>query len=103
MDITMGSRSTSTTTSTRTRSNQFRLWIASVAYLLVHELRRVGLHGTELARAQAGTIRTRLLKVGGLIRVSIRRVVIAVSSVFPLRRLFAGGAGQCAIKSWTTS
>jgi hypothetical protein len=76
-----------TSTATR-RSNQLRLWIASVAYVLVHELRRVGLHGTELARAQVGTIRTRLLKVGGLIRVSVRRVVIALSSVFPLQRLF---------------
>jgi len=77
-------------TSTATmRSNQLRLWIASVAYVLVHELRRVGLQGTELARAQVGTIRTRLLKVGGLIRLSVRRVAIALSSVFPLQRLFA--------------
>jgi hypothetical protein len=77
-------------TSTATmRSNQLRLWIASVAYVLVHELRRVGLQGTELARAQVGTIRARLLKVGGLIRLSVRRVVIALSSVFPLQRLFA--------------
>jgi hypothetical protein len=76
-------------TSTATmRSNQLRLWIASVAYVLVHELRRVGLQGTELARAQVGTIRTRLLKVGGLIRISVRRVVIALSSVFPLQQLF---------------
>jgi hypothetical protein len=77
-------------TSTATlRSNQLRLWIASVAYVLVHELRRVGLQGTALARAQVGTIRTRLLKVGGLIRLSVRRVVVALSSVFPLQRLFA--------------
>jgi hypothetical protein len=76
-------------TSTATmRGNQLRLWTASVAYVLVHELRRVGLRGTALARAQVGTIRTRLLKLGGLIRVSVRRVVIALSSVFPLQRLF---------------
>ena len=62
--------------------------MALIAYVLVHELRRVGLRGTELARAQVGTIRTRLLKLGGLIRVSVRRVVIALSSVFPLQRLF---------------
>ena len=76
-------------TSTATmRGNQLRLWTASIAYVLVHELRRVGLRGTELARAQVGTIRTRLLKLGGLIRVSVRRVRIALSSVFPLQRLF---------------
>ena len=61
-------------TSTATmRANQLRLWIAVVAYVLVHELRRLGLRGTELARAQVRTIRTRLLKLGGFVRVSVRR------------------------------
>ena len=77
-------------TSTATmRGNQLRLWLAALAYVLVNELRRVGLRGTALARAQVGTIRTRLLKLGGLIRISVRRVVVALSSVFPLQRLFA--------------
>jgi len=77
-------------TSTATlRANQLRLWIASVAYVLVHELRRVGLRGTALARAPVGTIRTRLLKLGGVVTVSVRRVVVALSSVFPLQQLFA--------------
>jgi hypothetical protein len=76
-------------TSTATmRGNQLRLWLASVAYVLVHELRRVGLRGTALARAQVPTIRTRLLKLGGLVRVSVRRVVVALSGVFPLRALY---------------
>lgn len=76
-------------TSTATlRANQLRLWIASVAYVLVHELRRVGLRGTALARAQVTTIRTRLLKLGGVVRVSVRRIAVALSGVFPLRRLF---------------
>jgi len=76
-------------TSTATmRANQLRLWIASVAYVLVHELRRVGLRGTALARAQVTTIRTRLLKLGGIVRVSVRRIAIALSGVFPLRWLF---------------
>jgi hypothetical protein len=75
-------------TSTATmRANQLRLWIASAAYVLVHELRRVGLRGTALARAQVATLRTRLFKLGGLVRVSVRRIAIAFSGVFPLRQL----------------
>jgi hypothetical protein len=77
-------------TSTATmRANQLRLWLSSVAYVLVETLRRVGLAGTALARAQVGTIRTRLLKLGALVTVSVRRVLIALSSVFPLQPLFA--------------
>jgi len=77
-------------TSTATmRGNQLRLWVSSVAYVLVETVRRVGLAGTELARAQVGTIRTRLFKLAGLVRVSVRRVTLALSSVFPLQRLFA--------------
>lgn len=77
-------------TSTATmRANQLRLWFSSAAYVLVETLRRVGLAGTALARAQVGTIRTLLLKLGALVTVSVRRVVIALSSVFPLQRLFA--------------
>ena len=71
------------------RANQLRLWFASLAYALVHELRRVGLAGTELARAQVGTIRVRLLKIGGQIRISVRRVRIALSRAFPLQAVFA--------------
>jgi hypothetical protein len=56
---------------------------------VVETLRRVGLQGTELARAQVGTIRVRLLKLGALVQVSVRRVMLALSSVFPLQRLFA--------------
>jgi len=76
-------------TSTATmRANQLRLYLSSVAYLLVNELRRVGLRGTQLERAQCGTIRTRLLKIGGIVKLSVRRVYISLSSVFPLQRLF---------------
>jgi hypothetical protein len=76
-------------TSTATmRGNQLRLWVSSVAYVLVETVRRVGLAGTELARAQVGTIRTRLFKLAGLVRVSVRRVTLALSSVFPWQRLF---------------
>jgi hypothetical protein len=77
-------------TSTATmRANQLRLWIASLAYALAHELRRVGLRGTALARAQMTTIRLRLLKIGATVHISVRRVRIAFSSVFPLQRVFA--------------
>jgi len=69
-------------------SNQLRLWFSSVAYVLVNELRRVGLRGTEMAPAQAGTIRTRLLKIGALVKVSVRRVYVALSSVYPWQKLF---------------
>jgi hypothetical protein len=76
-------------TSTATlRGNQLRLWLASLAYVLVNDLRRVGLAGTQLARAQAGTIRTRLFKLAGRITISARRVVVSLSEVFPLQELF---------------
>lgn len=77
-------------TSTATmRANQLRLWIASLAYTLVQALRRWGLQGTSLAKAQVGTIRLRLLKLSGLVRISVRRVRIALSSSYPLQDLFA--------------
>ena len=77
------------TSTAKMRSNQLRLWFSSVAYLLINELRRVGLAGTELARAQAGTIRTRLLKIGAIVSVSVRRIYVSLSSIHPLQNLFA--------------
>jgi hypothetical protein len=70
------------------RANQLRLWFASVAYVLVNLLRAFGLAGTEMARAQAGTIRTKLLKVGAVVRVSVRRLVLSLSAASPVRELF---------------
>jgi hypothetical protein len=76
-------------TSTHTLyANQLRLYFSSFAYVLACALRRLGLHGTELERAQCGTIRTRLLKVGAQVRVSVRKVWISFSEAFPLARLF---------------
>jgi len=69
-------------------ANQFRLLLASAAYVLVETLRREGLAGTEMAHAQAGTIRTRLLKVGARVCVSVRRVVLHLASGYPWQRLF---------------
>lgn len=76
-------------TSTHTmRANQLRLWFSTFAYLLLAGLRRLGLRHTVLKHAQADTIRTRLLKIGAVIRVSVRRVEVSLSSVFPLKDVF---------------
>jgi hypothetical protein len=71
------------------RSNQLRLYFSSIAYLLMHGLRRLGLQGTEMAKAQCGTIRLKLLKIGAQIRVSVRKVWVALASSYPYRALFA--------------
>lgn len=77
-------------TSTATfRGNQLRLWLASFAYVLIESLRRIALHGTDLAVATAGTIRLKLLKIGAVITVSVRRIKVALSSAFPRQREFA--------------
>ena len=70
------------------RSNQLRLWFSSVAYVLIAELRRIGLKGTEMEKAQVGTIRTKLFKIGALVKVSVRRVLITMSSAYPHAGLF---------------
>jgi hypothetical protein len=69
-------------------SNQLRLWLASFAYLLLERLRTLGCHGTELARASAGNLRLKLLKVAARVSVSVRRVYIQVSSAYPRADLF---------------
>lgn len=70
------------------RANQLRLWFASVAYVLVNLLRHFGLRGTALERAQSGTIRLKLLKLGAVVRVSVRRVVLSLSAAAPIREVF---------------
>jgi len=67
---------------------------STVAYLLVNQLRRVGLAGTELAQATCGTIRVRLLKIGAVVQVTARRVWVSLCSAFPLQELFAEVAGR---------
>jgi Transposase DDE domain group 1 len=69
-------------------ANQFRLLLSAAAYVLVQALRRTALAGTELARAQVGTIRLRLLKVAARVVVSARRVVFHLSSSYPLQERF---------------
>jgi Transposase DDE domain group 1 len=70
------------------RANQLRLWFASLAYVLMTALRRLALAGTELAQATAGTIRLKLLKLGALVTVSVRRIKIAIASACPLKEAF---------------
>jgi len=70
------------------RANQLRLWFASLAYVLVTALRRMALQGTALAHATAGTIRLKLLKLGALVTVSVRRVKIAIASACPMKGVF---------------
>jgi hypothetical protein len=75
-------------------SNQARLWFSSVAYVLLNELRRLGLTGTDLAQARCDTIRTKLLKIGAQVKVTVRRVWIHLASSYPYASLFTQVLGQ---------
>jgi hypothetical protein len=77
------------TSSHTMRANQLRLWLSSIAYVLLAELRRLGLAGTELARAQAGTLRVRLLKIAAVLRRSTRRIYVSLSTTHPAQGTFA--------------
>jgi hypothetical protein len=77
-------------TSTATmQANQLRLWFASMAYVLLCALRRIGLAHTQFAQATCGTIRLKLLKLSALVRVSVRRIKIAMASACPWQDEFA--------------
>jgi hypothetical protein len=69
-------------------ANQFRLLLSSFAYVLMQTLREKTLVGTELATAQVSTIRTKLLKIGAVVLSSVRRIVLRLSSAYPLQALF---------------
>jgi hypothetical protein len=71
------------------RANQLRLWFASMAYVLLCALRRLALQHTQFAKATCGTIRLRLLKIGALVRISVRRITFAMASSYPYQRDFA--------------
>ena len=75
-------------------ANQFRLLLASLAYTLMESIRRLGLNGTELARAQCGTIRLKLLKIGAVIVRNTRRVRLLLSSAYPYQKVFATAAAR---------
>ncbi len=71
------------------RANQLRLWLSGVAYTLLVALRQFGLQGTEMSRARCDTIRLKLLKLGALVRTTVRRVWVSFSESWPYRRVFA--------------
>ena len=71
------------------KGNQLRLYFAALAYTLIEALRRLGLQGTEWAQAQVDTIRLKLLKIGALVRISARRIVLEMSSAYPWKDRYA--------------
>ena len=70
------------------RANQLRLWFSGIAYVLMHELRRIGLKKTELKSAQAWTIREKLFKIGAVVTITFRRIRLAMASGCPWRDTF---------------
>ena len=70
------------------RSNQIRLYFSGVAYVLMQALRRLGLQGTEMAQAQCSTLRLKLLKIGALIRITVRKVWVSMASGYPYAERF---------------
>jgi hypothetical protein len=83
------------------RANQLRLWFASMAYVLICALRRIGLAHTQFARASCGTIRLKLLKIGALVRISVRRIKLAMPSAFPHQAEYR--AAHAALTAATTA
>jgi len=76
------------TSSATMRANQLRLWFSSLAYVILNELRSVGLRGTRMAEATCQSMRLKLLKIGAHVRVSVRRVVFSMASGYPDQDLF---------------
>jgi hypothetical protein len=76
------------TSAHRMRVNQMRLWLSSLAYVLLARFRAWGLKGTEWARAQIWKLRAKLLKIGALVRVSVRRVYLQMSRHYPYQTLY---------------
>jgi hypothetical protein len=70
------------------RSNQLRLYFSSYAYVLMNSLRRMGLKETHMEKAQCGTIRTELLKIGDQVRVSVRKVWLSFGEAYPYKEIF---------------
>ncbi len=71
------------------RANQLRLYFSSIAYTLLHTVRRIGLKGTTLAGAQCDTIRLKLLKIGAQVQVTVRRVWFHMAGGCPYADVFA--------------
>ena len=71
------------------KGNQLRLYFSALAYTLVEALRRLGLKGTEWAEAQVDTIRLKLFKIGAIVQVTVRRVVLQMSGAYPWKDIYA--------------
>ena len=71
------------------KGNQLRLYFSGLAYTLMEALRRLGLKGTEWAQAQVDTIRLKLLKIGAIVRISVRRITLQLSSAYPWKDIYA--------------
>ena len=71
------------------KGNQLRLYFSALAYSLVEALRRLALKGTEWAQAQVDTIRRKLFKIGAIVRISVRRIVLQMSSAYPWKDIHA--------------
>ena len=76
------------TSTAEMRSNQIRLYFSSIAYVLLESLRRLGLKGTEMERAQCGTIRLKLLKLGAQIRVTVRKIWVSLAQGYAYPHIF---------------
>jgi hypothetical protein len=70
------------------KGNQLRLYLSALAYTLVEALRRLALKGTEWAQAQVDTIRTKLFKIGAIVRLSVRRIVLQMNSAYPWKHIY---------------
>ncbi len=70
------------------RSNQLRVWLSGLAYILLNAMRAFALKGTEMARARCDSIRLKLFKIGALVKISVRRVHLSMSSGYPYKPIF---------------
>jgi hypothetical protein len=77
------------TSTGRMWSNQLRLYFSSIAFVMMSTLRRTALAGTVLEKAQCGTIRLKLLKIGAQIRVTVRNVWVSLAGSYSYAALFA--------------
>lgn len=82
------------TSASTMRANQLRLWLSSLAYVLMEAVRRLALAGTAMADATAGTIRLKLLKIGAVVTVSVRRIKIAFASACPAKSVVIHALGR---------
>lgn len=76
------------------RSNQLRMLLAALGYVLVERLRALALQGTELATAQIDTLRIKLLKVAAVVTRNTRRIRLYLASNWPSAQTFAHAMSQ---------